>query len=271
MKYQLIVLDVDGTLLDSDHLLRPRVVAAVRAVRASGVRVTLATGKLLASVRPLLAETGIAGPQIVLNGAAILDSETNATVRFFSLAEDARRRVVELVRELAPDVLLSHFARDAIYMDRDHPRIGVFAEYGEGPPILVPDLLAPGLPTAAKILLSDAPERLAALRERIMPHLPAGVVTTTTTPDFLEFFDAAAGKGRALAALREQLGIPKAAVLALGDGENDVPLFREAGTAIAMGNAGPVVKAAAHCVAPTNDEEGAAVVLERLLAGADAD
>lgn len=268
MNYQLIVLDVDGTLLDSDHVLRPRAAAAVRAIRASGVHVALATGKLLASVRALLAETGISGPQIVLNGAAILDSETDVTIRFAPLAEDARRRIIELVRELGPDVLVSHFARDTIYMDREHPRIGIFAEYGECPPILVPDLLAPGLPPAAKILLSDAPERLAVLRGRIAPLVPSGVVTTTTTPDFLEFFDAFAGKGAALATLRERLGIPKMAVLAMGDGENDIPLFKEAGTAVAMGNAGPLAKAAADRIAPTNDEEGVAVVLEELLEGA---
>ena len=68
-KYQWLVLDVDGTLLDSQHVLRPRVAGAVVAAASAGLWVTLATGKLLRSIRPLLEQMKITGPQIVLNGA----------------------------------------------------------------------------------------------------------------------------------------------------------------------------------------------------------
>jgi hydroxymethylpyrimidine pyrophosphatase-like HAD family hydrolase len=88
---------------------------------------------------------------------------------------------------------------------------------------------------------------------------------TSTTADFLEFFDSQAGKGLALAALRAQFGIPKEAVIAIGDGENDVPLLMEAGLAIAMANGTPATKAVASRIAPSNDQEGVAVVLEEVL------
>jgi len=265
VQYRLIALDVDGTLLDPAHTLRPRVAAAVRAAQAAGATVTLATGKLFASVRPLLAELDLAGPQIVLNGAATLDSRTGDTLRFRPLAEHARRRILALVRAADPGVLISQFGRDAIYMDRRHPRVGIFDEYGEGPPLFVPDLMTTPLPPAAKILLHHEPERLARLRARLAADVPDGVVMTTTSPEFLEFFDESAGKGLALAALRDALGLPRQAVLAIGDGENDIPMFREAGTAVAMGNASPVVRAAAARTAPSNDEDGLAVILEDLL------
>src|SRR5262249_50770182 len=135
----------------------------------------------------------------------------------------------------------------------------------EGPPLFVPSLLADALPPATKILLSGPHERLAALRASLATHLPPGVIMTTTTPDFLEFFDAAAGKGQALAALRETLGLPREAVLAIGDGENDVPLLREAGFAVAMANGAPSTRAVAAAIAPSNDEDGVAVFLEALL------
>jgi hypothetical protein len=265
VNYRLVALDVDGTLLDSTHTLRPRVVASVRAAQTRGLTITLATGKLLASVRPILRRLDTRGPIITLNGAATLDAETGAALRFVPLREDDRQAVIRTVRELDPDVLVSHFTVDGILMDRDHPLVGVFAEYGEGPPVLVPDLLAPTLPPAAKILLSGAPERLAALRVAVTPLLRDRVTITTTTPDFLEFFDPAAGKGLALKALYETLGIPRAAVVAMGDGENDIPLFAEAGLAIAMANATDGTRAAAHRIAPSNDEDGVAVVLDELI------
>lgn len=61
MNYRLIALDVDGTLLDSAHCLRPRVAAAVRAAQDAGATIVLATGKLMGSVLPLLAEMGVSG------------------------------------------------------------------------------------------------------------------------------------------------------------------------------------------------------------------
>jgi Cof subfamily protein (haloacid dehalogenase superfamily) len=265
VEYQLLVLDVDGTLLDSQHTLRPRVAAAVRAAGAAGLNVTLATGKLLGSVQSLLAEMQISGPQIVLNGAATCDSATDAPLRFCPLEPATRKTIIELVRAFDPSVLVSCFGLDTIYMDTTHPLIGVFAEYGEGPPVMTPDLLADNLPPTAKILLSGAPAQLAALRATMAPHLPLGVVMTTTTPDFLELFDAQAGKGLALAALRTQLGIPKARVIAMGDGENDAPLLREAGLAVAMANGAAVTRAQAQRIAPSNDDEGVAVFLEELL------
>jgi Cof subfamily protein (haloacid dehalogenase superfamily) len=265
MVVRLIALDVDGTLLDSTHALRPRVAAAVRDVQADGVTVTLATGKLLESVRPMLAEMGLRGPQIVLNGAATVDSATGGALRFCPLREEHRQAVIQTVRRQDPTVLVSHFALDGIYMDQEHPLVGVFAEYGEGPPRYVPDLLSTPLPPAAKILLSGDAEQLARIRAAVTPMLGRRVTITTTTPDFLEFFDPAAGKGTALAALRATLNLPREAVMAIGDGENDVPLLREAGVAVAMANGAEATRRAADLIAPSNDQDGVAVILEQLV------
>lgn len=266
MRYRLLALDVDGTLLDSSHILRPRVAAAVRAAQFAGLTVTLATGKLLASVQPLLREMELRGPQIVLNGAATQDSATGDPLRFCPLRADDRRAVLTAVREAAPDVLVSHFALDGIYMDHEHPWVRIFDEYGEGPPVYVPDLFADDLPPAAKILISGPFARLAELRAAVTPLLSDRVSITTTTPDFLEFFDPAAGKGKALVALRKRLGLPRSAVIAMGDGENDLPLLAEAGLAVAMANGAATTRQAAARVAPSNDEDGVAVVIEDLLA-----
>lgn len=269
LPYRLLALDVDGTILDSSHALRPRVTAAIHAAREAGMVVTLATGKLLPSVRSLLDALAIDGPQITVNGAATLDATTGAKVRFCPLSQHDTRAIVEAVRAADPDVLVSYFTTDSIFMDNPHPEASIFDEFGEGPPILVPDLLSPDLPPAAKILLSGDPSRLNSIRRRITPALAERVTITATSSEFLEFFDFAAGKGVALNALRETLGLPREAVIAVGDGENDVPLLQEAGLAVAMGNTtSTALRAAAHHVTTSNDEEGLAVLLEGILAGA---
>lgn len=265
MAYRLLVLDVDGTLLDSAHILRPRVANAVRSTQVAGLTVALATGKLLSSVQPLLDTMGVRGPQIVLNGAAICDTATGVIVRYCPLNEEDRRAIIETVRTADADVLISHFALDTILVERPHPMLGIFAEYGEGPVEIVDDLLAPGLPPAAKILVTGAREQLAVLRNIVTPHLEQRVLITTTTPDFLEFFDFAAGKGQALSVLCAALNVPREAVIAMGDGENDIPLLREAGLAVAMANGAETTRAIANRIAPSNDEDGVAVILESLL------
>jgi Cof subfamily protein (haloacid dehalogenase superfamily) len=265
MTYQLLVLDVDGTLLDSQHQLRPRVASAIRAAQAAGLLVALATGKMLRTVAPLIATLHLHGPQITLNGAALVDAETRSPLRFQPLREDDRRSVIEAVRRADPTVLVSHFALDGIYVDEEHPRLAILDEYGEPAPYLVPSLLDDDLPPAGKILLAGAPEQLAALRAILTPELSSRVNITTTTPDFLEFFDPLAGKGFALAAMRDTLHMPRESIVAIGDGENDIPLFHEAGLAVAMANAGTAARAAAHRIIPSNDEEGVAAFIEELL------
>jgi len=267
VQYRLVVLDVDGTLLDPSHQLRPRVANAIQRAQREGLRVTLATGKLLGSVIPHLRRMGVRGPQIVLNGAATVDSETGVPLRYVPLTDADRTAVITAVRRVDPTVLVSHFTLDGILMDEAHPRMDIFAEYGEATPRIVPDLLAGDLPSAAKILLTGDPEQLVAIRLAVTPELGERVSITTTTPDFLEFFDPAANKGQALATLRGQLGLARENIIAMGDGENDLPLLREAGLGIAMGNASPLVKAAADRLAPSNDDDGVAVVLEELLGG----
>ena len=264
---RLLVLDVDGTLLDSQHVLRPRVAAVIRRAGTSGFRIILATGKLLSSVRPLLDEMSISGPQIVLNGAATCDSVSGMPLRFAPLDPDAREATIALVRHFDPTVLVSCFGLDAIFMDEPHPRSGIFVEYGEGPqpPVLVSNLSAADLPPVAKVLLHSSHPQLRALRAFMQDRLPDSVMMTSTTPDFLEFFAAQAGKGLALADLRSRLGVEKEDVVAIGDGENDIPLFGEAGLAIAMASASSETKAAADRIAPSSDEDGVAVVVEELL------
>ena len=265
-RYRLVVADVDGTLLDARHQLPARVAVAVRASLQSGLAVALATGKMLQSVRPLIEEMALRGPQITLNGAALVLAETGEPLDYTPLRPEDRRLAIETVRAVAPDVLITHFTLDDILLDQpDHPLLPVLLSYGEKTITSTPSLLADDLPPAAKILLVGTHPQLNALRRVVTPILAARVIVTTTAADFLEFFHLGAGKGHGLDALLAALHIPHEAVIAIGDGENDLPLFARAGLAVAMGNASAAVRAAADLVIGANDHAGVADFLDDLL------
>lgn len=265
-RYRLIVADVDGTLLDSRHQLPERVATSMRAIQRHGIAVALATGKMLASVEPLVAAMDLQGPQITLNGAALVLAQTGEPLVYHPLRPDDRRFAIETVRTVAPEVLITHFMLDHILLDEpDHPLLSVLLSYGEKKVEPVPSLLADDLPPAAKILLVGTREQLADLRRVVTPILESRVTITTTAPDFLEFFDPSAGKGHGLDALLDVLKLPHEAVIAIGDGENDISLFERAGLSVAMSNANAAVRQAADLVIGGNDEASVADFLEELL------
>ena len=265
-RYRLIVADVDGTLLDSRHRLPERVAAAVRATQGRGLAFALATGKMLPSVRSLVEAMALHGPQITLNGAALVLAESGEPLTYIPLRPEDRRLAIETVRAAAPDVLITHFTLDDILLDQpDHPLLPVLLSYGEKTIRPVPSLLAEDLPPAAKILLVGTHPQLRELRAIVTPILAERVIVTTTAADFLEFFNLGAGKGHGLDALLAALQIPSEAVIAIGDGENDLPLFARAGLSVAMGNASEQVRSAADLVIGVNDDAGVADFLDELL------
>lgn len=265
-RYRLIVADVDGTLLDSRHRLPERVAAAVRATQGRGLAFALATGKMLPSVRSLVEAMALHGPQITLNGAALVLAESGEPLTYTPLRPEDRRLAIETVRAAAPDVLITHFTLDDILLDQpDHPLLPVLLSYGEKTIRPIPSLLADDLPPAAKILLVGTHPQLRDLRAIATPILAERVIVTTTAADFLEFFNLGAGKGHGLDALLAALHIPSEAVIAIGDGENDLPLFARAGLSVAMGNASEQVRSAADLVIGGNDDAGVADFLDELL------
>jgi Cof subfamily protein (haloacid dehalogenase superfamily) len=265
--YRLIAIDVDGTLLTSAHALSPRVRAAVRAARGHGIHVALATGKLLRSVAHLVDALDLDGPQIACNGTVIADARGGTPLRFWPLDGPPLSRALQAVRTADPELGIAWYTPDAIYADAaPGPLDEVLAAYHE-PPLRHVAAFAGDLPTPAKLLVTSSPDRLAALRAAVTPHLQGVVQVVTTTPDFLEFFNLQANKGVALRAVMDLVGVPPSQVLALGDGENDVPLLRAAGCGVAVGNAVPALRAVAQRIVASNDADGVALVVEELLAG----
>ncbi len=264
---RLIVTDMDGTLLDPDKQITARTVEAVRAARKQGVAVTICSGRIHTMMENYLPALPVEGLYLAANGAVIADAGTGAIVWGAPIQENEVAALLDWAAARNYDVGV--MAAGACYFLRDAVCMGRFEAYNQ---MIKPQgfsgvrcrILSPGeVPgePVYKILACEEDES----RHRAMADYIAtrpSLSDTVSEPGLLDISAAGVDKGSGLRRLMELMGVEREEVCTFGDYFNDLPMLREAGLAVAMGNACDAVKACAHLVAPANDEDGVAQVIE---------
>ncbi len=266
---RLVALDIDGTLLDHDLILRDRTRAAIRGAVARGAIVVLATGRMASSVRPLAEAIGLRGPLIAYQGALVRELPEpgepgpGRLLHHEPLPTEVAKAAVRwsYARGLRPH--LNHLER--FIVPEDDPNAEDYSLFLGARAELVDDLEAAITHPVTKVIAvaeTPLPEgTLAAARAEF-----AGRASPTIShPRFLEFVAPGVSKGRAVRWLARRLGVPLAQTLAVGDQHNDIEMLRAVGHGVAMAGAPGEVKAAARYLAPPVSEEGAAEILEALV------
>ncbi|HET9102788.1 MAG TPA: Cof-type HAD-IIB family hydrolase [Solirubrobacteraceae bacterium] len=260
---RIIASDLDGTLLRSDGTLSDRTVRALSAVQAAGARVVLCTARPVRWVRPIAAAAGAAGLAVCVNGAVTWDFAAEAGVTEDPIDPAVVLKVVATLNGRFPGgswaVEHAHgFGHEPDYRTRwpvpDRTRVAPVTELLDIAPL---KLLFRHEEHSADTLLHGAGEAIGHQVE--LSH-------SNSADGLLEISAAGVDKGRGLARLCASLSAGAEDVIAFGDMPNDLSLLRWAGRAVAVGNAHPAVRDAADEIAPANDEDGVAVVLERMLA-----
>jgi Cof subfamily protein (haloacid dehalogenase superfamily) len=255
---QLILLDLDGTLLNDAKEVSDRTAAVLERATAAGARVVIATGRPVRYVVHLR-ERIHSSIALCANGGIVLDLETGDVLRSHLLDGE---RVVALAEELR-----ASGAEFAIAME-GLPDTGMLAETHYPFRHLLDDQRMPLADLVAKpmvkLLIRPADghhdEVLRVLTERYGDVLLA---TSSGVAGLIEVSLAGISKGTVIDVLAREWGIAAEHAIAFGDQPNDLEMLRWAGRGVAMGNADPALKAEADEVTLTNDEDGVAAVLER--------
>lgn len=260
---RLVALDVDGTLLTSDHRVTARTVVELARVRARGVEVVLSTSRPPRALLPILAELGLVQPAVFIASQGALTGSYAASGELSVL--DREPMPVELARQVVRSAAAAGLSVNWYVAERwlvpgmDH-LIGIeSATVGTSPEVA--DL-------GAEV---EGPDKILLLAEATRPDIstavevPAGLVALASTPTHLEVTRADVDKAGALGRLCAGRGIGAAQVLAIGDGRNDLGMLRFAGIAVAPANAHPEVLAMADLVTEGNDDEGVAHALASLI------
>jgi len=271
--YRLVALDMDGTILLSDGSLSQRVIRAIHAARERGVIVALATARRWTGVAAFAAELGLDGAMIIYDGAmartfphGVVEMARTLDTRLMqrvaeALAAQDLQVVTQYVDEHGERLVASEAPRHPEWMRSYLER---FREQTMYAPI---EAFAAASPDTLRVVSFGPHSRLRAAFESL-GDVPVGrqIMPLGSYGDSeLTFFAPDASKGAGLRWLAQRLNIPLSETLAIGDGVNDISMLREAGLGIAMGNAAPEVQAAARAVTTANDEDGAALAIERYV------
>ena len=278
MGYRLLALDVDGTLLDSAGVLRPRVRAAIRAAAAAGCTVALATGRRYRSAVAVATALDLDVPLILHNGAVVQRAYTGEVVTAAPLDLAAAHAVAATVAAAGSQVIaFPPPARGEVVLTGPVELDGELAAlYLADCGMLVErrpldDLFAGAGPLT--VVAMDGLARLDALETALIARTDCRL-TRNTFPlwgrqfHVLDVLAPGCSKAAAVVALAARLGVPLADVVAVGDHWNDVEMLEVAGLGIAMGNAPTGVQARADRVTGTADADGLAQALEPLAFGA---
>ncbi|MER8005335.1 MULTISPECIES: HAD hydrolase family protein [unclassified Streptomyces] len=269
---RLIATDLDGTLLRDDKSVSPRTVAALAAAEEAGVEVFFVTGRPARWMDVVSDHVHGHGLAICGNGAAVVDLHGGPGAhRFVKVRELARENAldaVRLLREAAPGTVYAVEQTYGFHQEPDYPKLHM-----EIPDELAPaeDLLAPDGPGATEPVL-----KILAYHPTLDPdgflttaRLALGDranVTRSSPSALLEISGPGVSKASTLALCCAERGISHEEVVAFGDMPNDVEMLTWAGRSYAMGNAHPDVIAAASGRTVANNDDGVAVVIERMLA-----
>lgn len=263
MKYKLLALDIDGTLLNSKRELTDRTCACIRKAIEKGVSVTLSTGRPIQGVKKYVDILGLTAPVITYNGAEISDPADGACLFAKTLEYEDALKIMKLGLGLGTTLCI--WSQGALFglplneRVNDYKKIsGVEPQEAES----VEKLAAAGV---TKIIWYDTVERVNEFKSSIDPKEFHSVNFCTSNPAFLEFFNGEVSKESAMQKLGELLGIRSCEMAAIGDGLNDIPMLKYAGLSIAMGNAADEVKVIAHEVVSDNDSDGVAEAIERFI------
>lgn len=263
--YQLVAIDLDGTLVDGQNNVSSADERAVREVRATGVEVVLVSGRPEIAVLPIFTRLGLALPLISSGGARVKDLGKS---RLIAELHPPRADIEAFVGVARGEGLTLVFQRsDEIYCEGSAAIREVLEAAVRLPIEQVSDGLA-ACPDPIKVTACGPRPALDRLDAEIRRRGLA-LAAVLSGPEYLEVTAQGVSKGDALKRVADYLGVPLHRILVIGDGHNDVSMFGEAGLAVAMGNAPPEVQEQADLVAPPIDQDGVAWALRRVVLNGD--
>jgi len=268
---KLAVFDLDRTLLDDRSLISGETAARLRAVSVPGLACTVASGRDLERIASYIEQLAwLSVPVIAEQGAVVVDPQNGHILMERAISPEVLLGSVEAVRSIDVSVNMILYGRGDPQVFRNAGAPSFVDEWGSSWYAshlrYVPAASEIATDGVRKISITCLPENTDAVRHLIMESLGPRANVVKADMNFVNIMDAGVSKGAALRWLIDYLGIESSRVMAVGDCEADRSMFAVALVSVAVANADEQTRSLARFVVPSNNEQGAAVALERFAA-----
>ena len=260
---ELLLSDVDGTLVRKDKTLSERTIEAVHALHDAGIHFAVTSGRPPRGMAMLVEPLALRAPLAGFNGGLVVEPGMEV-IEEHTIADDLVEPTIRLLEGSDLSVWVYREA-DWYVRDPNGPHVERESHTVQFEPTVVEgfDVVGPGV---AKIVgVSDDYDAVAAAQLAADDRLGEDVSASRSQPYYLDVTHPQANKGAVVTFLSERYEIPTDDIATIGDMANDVLMFAHSGVSIAMGNAHREVQRAARHVTATNDEDGFANAVERYI------
>ena len=260
---RLAALDLDGTLLNDEHIVTHRTCETLQKLSAQGVVVVLISGRMHQAILPISNQIGLENPIISYNGGMIKHPQTEEVIHHTPIPSVEARALVEYGNQ---NGLHFNFCLNDQLFIKEHNQWSELYEGRTGvSATAIGNLHELDGQEPTKMQILDTPEKINLLLTKCKIEFGTRLYVTRTQIEYIEFMNPRVSKGRALQALADQLHIPNNLIVTFGDGYNDESMMKIAGYRIAMGNSVDEIKAIADYTTDTNQNDGVALAVEQLL------
>ncbi|AVQ33247.1 HAD family phosphatase [Staphylococcus muscae] len=266
MKTDLIIFDMDDTLLTSNNDVSPLTKEYLLKVQQQGYKLTLASGRPTEGMLNVAKELKLDeyGSYIMsYNGGQTMDFANQTVIAKQTVSKANFDRIVDFCRE--NNMLVLTYYNGQIVVEGEHEYMGVESQLTGMSMIQVDDIKAHVQTDVPKAMAVDNEEKIAQMLATQTSQFTDELTVTISKPFFLEFMSKGVSKGAAIKRLAEQLDLSVDNMIAFGDSANDLDMIETVGTGVAMGNALDLVKEKANVVTKSHDEDGIPYILEQLI------
>lgn len=271
MKYKLLVVDMDGTLLNSSKKVSHETRQVLEELKNIGVNIAIATGRIYTTVKAYAKDLKIEAPIIACNGAVIKDINNNKTIYSNHISEENCYRILEICKRYGTNCYL--YSEDTIFAEKLEKLGKYFIKMSktqkEEDKIKVEmvndsrEVVSRGEKIYKFVIFSDDSKSVEFAKEEILKSLDLEVYKSTS--DFLDVVNKGVCKGSGIRNLANIFDIETEEIIAVGDNENDISMIKYAGLGIAMGNGVDEIKKVADYITDTNDNDGLAKALRKFV------
>jgi Cof subfamily protein (haloacid dehalogenase superfamily) len=264
---ELVLADVDGTLVTDDKQLTDRAIEAVRSLKAAGVKFAVTSGRPPRGMAMLVQPLALELPLAAFNGGLFARPDMSV-IEERSIDSGLVPQIIESIGDHGLDVWL-YRGSDWLLRDARVAHVRKEADTVRFEPTVVESFDGLTERIAKIVGVSDDLDAVARAEADARAKFAKHVSAARSQPYYLDVTHPEANKGAVLRYFSRECEIPLERIATLGDQPNDMLMFDGAGLSVAMGNAGEQVKAAATKVTESNEHEGFALAIERFVLGWD--